>query len=85
MLCPQRKCPTMARRIFDYQGYPCDPTNLSERTWFYVQKEGVIICTRGAGNPTEQAVIPWRLVKKAVADHEKAKERKALVGGSTKP
>ena len=75
----------MAKRDFDYLGYPCEPTSLNENAWFYVQKEGILVCThRGVGNPTEQAIIPWRLVKKALADHEKAKGRKALVGGSLK-
>lgn len=67
----------MSKRIFDYHGYPCAPTDIADDTWFYVQKIGIIICGRSSnGDPCEQAVMPWRMVKRALADHEKAKERK---------
>jgi hypothetical protein len=67
----------MSRRTFDWQGYPCEPTNLSDDMWFYASKEGVIICGRSqSGDPCEQAIMPWRLVKRALNDHETSKERK---------
>lgn len=76
----------MAKRQFDYQGYPCAPIDLSDRAWFYIQKEGLIVCARAAnGDPSEQAIIPWRMIKRVMADHEKAKGRKALVGNARDP
>lgn len=74
----------MARRIFDYQGYPCAPIDLSDRAWFYIQKEGLIVCAHGDG-PTEQAVIPWRMIRRALEDHDKAKGRRAVVGNVREP
>lgn len=73
----------MAKRKFDVTGHPCESTNLSKNIWFYVQKDGVVFCSYGgsAGNPTEVVTMPWRLVKRALADHEKAKGRRRHVGG----
>lgn len=75
----------MSKRKFDTQGHPCAPINLNDRFWFYVQKDGLVCCSYTSGNPTEVAIIPWRLVKRALADHEKAKDRFAHVGGQSKP
>lgn len=69
----------MRRRKFDYTGHPRESTNLNDNIWFYVQKGGVVFCAYGGsvGNPTEVVTMPWRMVRRALADHEKAKERKA--------
>ncbi len=76
----------MIRRTFDHKGYPCEPTDLDERAWYYVQKDGVVVCHRGNfGDPAEVAVIPWRLLKRALADHEKANGRRAPVEDAGKP
>lgn len=69
----------MARRIFDYLGYPCDPHDLTNDAWYYVQKEGVTLCHRVKGQPGEIVVIPWSKVKRAIADHEKAPGRRQKV------
>jgi hypothetical protein len=71
----------MAKRQFDYQGYPCAPVNLDENSWFYATKEGVVTCTRTLiGNPAKQVTLPWRLVKRSLDDHERSKKRRGLVG-----
>lgn len=67
----------MSKRKFDCTGYPCEVTDLSEDVWFYVRKEGIVICGRSRnGNPVEQAILPWRLVKRAMTDREMAKGRR---------
>lgn len=67
----------MSRRKFDYTGHPCEPQDLSDNAWFYAQKDGIVICCRTrSGDPSELAVMPWQMVKRALADHEKAKERR---------
>lgn len=75
----------MSRRKFDQAGHPCEPTNLNKKFWFYVQKEGLVLCSYTNGNPTEVATMPWSLVKRAIADHEKAKDRRPTeeAGGRT--
>lgn len=72
----------MARRQFDETGYPCDSTSLewgSGEAWSYTQKEGLLVCTDGCkhcGRQRNALVLPWRLVKRAMADHEMSKDRK---------
>lgn len=60
------------KRIFDENGYPIDPQAMSqEHLWFYVQKKGVIVAHSNAS-----AVISWMQIKRALADHGKAKSRR---------
>jgi hypothetical protein len=67
----------MARRIFDYRGYPTDPHDINDRFWYYVQREGLIICQRMPdGNPAEQTIIPWRKVRRALRDHDASPQRR---------
>lgn len=75
----------MAKRVFDHLGYPCEPVNLGDKFWFYAQKEGMVCCSYTRGNPTEIAIIPWRIVKRALSDREKAKGRRRAVGEARKP
>jgi hypothetical protein len=66
----------MSNRQFDQFGYPCEPHDVDEHVWYYVQKEGIMLVHRVLNQPSETVVIPWRMIKRALADHEKAKERK---------
>jgi hypothetical protein len=66
----------MTRRKFDYTGHPCEPHHVTDNIWFYVQKDGMTVCNYVAGHNGEVAVIPWRMIKRAIADHEKAMERR---------
>ena len=66
----------VSRRKFDETGHPCNASYLDEDAWYYVQKEGLIICTH-SGKPGKAVTMRWRSVKRALADHEKAKERKS--------
>lgn len=70
-----------SRRKFDITGHPCESHNVSDNFWYYVQKDGLTVCQFSRGHTTEVGVIPWRLVKLALADHEKAKVRPGDVGG----
>lgn len=64
---------------FDFQGYPCEARQIRDDVWFYVQKEGVVICHRmPGGNPGELVVFPWPGLKQALLDHGRASERKKL-------
>jgi len=65
----------MSRRTFNDQGYPCAPVDLSKDCWFYAQREGFIVVTR-RGICVAHEIIPWRRVRKALADHDKAKDRR---------
>lgn len=64
------------RRKFDYAGYPCEPHDVTDDVWYYVQKDGVTLCHRVKGQPGEITVIPWRMVKRALADRENANARR---------
>lgn len=64
------------KRTFDYKGYPCEPHGVTPDVWYYVEPDGLNICHRVNGNPSEIIILPWRMIKRAVADHEKAKQRK---------
>lgn len=75
----------MAKRQFDHTGHPCEPHHVDDNFWYYVQKDGLTVCQYLKGHNTEVGVIPWRLVKLALSDHEKAKGRRGRVGGSGKP
>lgn len=70
----------MTKRKFDATGHPCEPTSLHHDFWFYVQKEGVVLCSYTRGNPTELTVMPWRMVRRALDDHDKAKSRRYIDG-----
>jgi hypothetical protein len=65
------------KRLFDVDGYPCSPTYLEEEAWYYVQKDGLVICTSWKWKPGEAVTVRWRTIKRALADHEAAKERKS--------
>ena len=52
--------------------------------WYYVEKKGISIYHWDRGRQTEVIIIPWRMVKRAVADHAKAKSRKSA-GESREP
>jgi hypothetical protein len=72
----------VSRRQFDEDGYPCDSTPIDSdhyEAWFYTQKEGILVCADGCKNCGRQRpslTLPWRAIKRALVDHEKAKERK---------
>lgn len=66
----------MARRKFDDSGYPADPHDVDEHVWFYVDKKGLVLAHRLTNMPAEISTIPWRMIKRALADHEKATERR---------
>lgn len=68
----------MGRRQFDYTGHPCEPHRVDDNFWYYVQKHGLTVCQHRAGRNAEVGIIPWRLVKLALADHEKAEERRPV-------
>ena len=62
----------MAKRIFDIDGYPTDPHAMSTKhLWFYVQKDGVIVA-----HANGSAAISWAQIRRALADHGKAKSRR---------
>ncbi len=65
------------KRKFDYDGYPCEPHYINKNVWYYVEKTGLTICHYDANQyPSEFIVIPWRMIRRALADHDKAKYRK---------
>lgn len=61
----------MARK-FDQHGYPVRPYDISEDSWYYIQKRGLLVIWRGKGS---LVLIPWRRIKQALLDHEKAPRR----------
>lgn len=75
----------MAKRQFDHTGHPCEAHNVADNFWYYVQKDGLTVCQFSRGQNTEVGVIPWRLVKLALSDHEKAKERRRAVSTPSNP
>lgn len=72
------------KRQFDETGYPCESSPIERDgrdgdAWFYTQKEGVLVCADGCkhcGRQRKAIALPWRAIKRALADHEKAKSRK---------
>jgi hypothetical protein len=67
------------KRQFDETGHPCEPNDITSDAWFYTQQDGLIVCASGCpgcGKQRRSLLIPWRVVKRAVADHGKAKDRK---------
>lgn len=66
----------MARK-FDYRGYPVNSVQVTEHAWFYVQEDGIMVWANSkGGHAAAPAVIPWRAIKQALRDHEKAKSRR---------
>lgn len=66
----------MAKRKFDCAGFPCEPHDVTDDAWYYVQKTGIALCHRVNGQPGEIILIPWKMIKRALADREKAKSRR---------
>jgi hypothetical protein len=71
------------KREFDDTGHPCIAGALDSGTegdaWYYVQKEGILISASGCSNCGRQRksiTMRWPAVKRALADHEKARARR---------
>jgi hypothetical protein len=65
----------MARREFvESDGFPCEPTDIGENAWYYVDSKGLHIITSPGGG---QGHITWAKVKRALDDRAKAKSRRA--------
>lgn len=63
----------MAKRQFmDSSGYPCEPTDIGDSAWYYVDSKGLHIITTAGG----QGHISWAKVKRALDDREKAPSRR---------
>lgn len=60
----------------DVYGYPCEPRNISDRAWYYEQREGVevVVCNQSGQQST--VTLPWRRLESAVARHLEAKKLK---------
>lgn len=68
------------KRQFDETGHPCEPNDITDHDWFYTQHEGLIIASSGCpgcGKQRRSLLIPWRVVRRALDDHRKAKGRKS--------
>jgi hypothetical protein len=66
----------MRRRNFTNDGYPYDPMDVSDRLWLYTDKKGLCVVMRRPGKGIELDHVPWSVVKKALADHQKARSRR---------
>jgi hypothetical protein len=64
----------MARRQFMHEdGFPCEPTDIGEDGWYYVDSKGLHIISGKAGGLGH---IPWAKVKRALRDRELAPSRR---------
>jgi hypothetical protein len=69
----------MSKRQYTLSGHPCWATDINPDAWFYTQQEGLIVCANGCpscGRQQNSLVIPWRMVKRALAYHETARGRR---------
>ena len=64
----------MARRQFvESSGFPCEPTDIGDDAWYYVDSKGLNVITSPGG---DQGHITWAKVKRALDDREKARSRR---------
>lgn len=63
----------MAKRNFlSFNGFPCEPTNLNDNLWFYVDPRGIHVIA----HQCDSAHISWRRIKRALEDRKLAPKRK---------
>lgn len=53
----------------DEHGYPLAPRTVTDHLWFYEQRQGLYVASRG----NDTALIPWRRLEAAVNNHRKAR------------
>jgi len=64
----------MAKREFlESSGFPCEPADICDNAWYYVDSKGLHIVTSPGGG---QGRISWAKVKRALGDREKAPSRR---------
>jgi hypothetical protein len=50
--------------------------DVSDRLWLYADEKGLCVVMRRPGKGIELDHVPWNVVKRALADHEKARSRR---------
>lgn len=64
----------MAKRQFlESCGFPCEPTDIGDNAWYYVDSKGLHIITSPGGG---QGHITWAKVLRALDDRKKAPSRR---------